>query len=53
MCNLDDKNIETVYERLSEYKAQGAIGIGELMINRRMDDPFIEAIFESAEKLER
>ena len=52
MCNLDDENIDTVYERLAEYKAQGAIGVGEIMINRRLDDPFLCEIFASAEKLD-
>lgn len=52
MCNLDPVHQETVYDRLAEYKAQGAIGIGELTINRRLDDPFLQAVFAAAEKLE-
>lgn len=52
MCNLDEENIETVYDRLADYKQQGAIGIGELMINKRMDTPFLDAVFAAAEKLE-
>lgn len=52
MCNLDDdRNPDTVYDRLAFWKEKGAVGIGELMINRRMDDPFLQAIFESAGKL--
>lgn len=52
MCTLKPEKPETVYERLSLYKSQGAIGIGELTINRRLDDPFLQALFAAAEKLE-
>lgn len=52
MCNLSPKNPETVYDRLAQYQAQGAVGIGELTINRRLDDPFLQAVFAAAEKLE-
>lgn len=52
MCMLDEKNIETIYDRLAEYKRQGAVGIGELSINKRLDDPFLQAVFAAAEKLE-
>ena len=52
MCALNPKNPETVYDRLATYKAQGAIGIGELTINRRLDDPFLQALFAAADKLD-
>ena len=52
MCALNPKNPETVYDRLALYKSQGAIGIGELTINRRLDDPFLQAVFAAAEKLD-
>lgn len=52
MCNLDPTGPETVYDRLAEYKAKGAVGIGELMINRWIDDPFLWALFAAAEKLD-
>ena len=52
MCNLDEKDIDTVYDRLADYKAQGAIGIGELMINKKINSPFLDAVFAAAEKLE-
>lgn len=52
MCNLDPAEPETVYDRLSCCKAQGAIGVGELMYNKPLDDPFLQAIFAAAEKLE-
>lgn len=51
MCNLDPVDVDTVYDRLARYKQQGAIGIGELMINRPLDDPFLQAVFAAAEKL--
>lgn len=52
MCALKPEHPETVFERLSLYKKQGAIGVGELTCNRRLDDPFLQALFAAAEKLE-
>jgi len=52
MCNLDPVHPETVEQRLALYKSQGTVGIGELSINRRLDDPFLQAVFAAAEKLE-
>lgn len=52
MCMLDAVDEATVYDRLAEYKRQGAIGVGELTINRRLDDSFLQAMFAAAEKLE-
>lgn len=52
MKKIDLKDIETVYDRLAFCKANGAIGIGELMINKKIDNPFLEALFTAAEKLE-
>ena len=52
MCNLDERDTDTVYERLLCCKKKGAVGIGELMINKRIDHPFLEAVFTAAEKLE-
>lgn len=52
MCNLDyDGNPETIYDRLLACKEKGAVGIGELIINRRLDDPFFHWLFESAGRL--
>lgn len=48
MCNLDPAGEGSVRERLAKYKAQGAIGIGELIINRRLDDPLLQEIFAAA-----
>ena len=51
MCALDPKGKEPVYDRLARFKSQGAIGIGELTVNRRLDDPFFRELFAAAEKL--
>ena len=52
MCALKPEHPETVCDRLAMYKAQGAIGVGELTTNRRLDDPFLQALFAAAEKLD-
>lgn len=52
MCALKPDHPETVYDRLATYKSQGAIGVGELTTNRRLDDPFLQALFAATEKLE-
>ena len=52
MCNLDYVDVDTVYDRLAKYKSEGAIGVGELMINKRIDDLFLDKVFESCEKLD-
>jgi len=52
MCTLKPCSPEAVYDRLKLYKDQGAIGVGELTVNRRLDDPFLQALFAAAEKLE-
>ena len=52
MCAVDPKGKEPVYERLARFKAQGAIGVGELTTNRRLDDPFLQDLFAAAEKLD-
>ena len=52
MCTVDPVKPETVYDRLAEYKSQGAIGVGEYTVNKPLDDPFQQAVFAAAEKLE-
>lgn len=52
MCNLDPKDQDTIYERLKTYKDQGAVGIGEFMVNQRIDSPFIQEVFRCAEELD-
>lgn len=51
MCAVDPKGKEPVYDRLARFKSQGAIGVGELTLNRRLDDPFLMELFAAAEKL--
>lgn len=51
MCNVDETEPETVYDRLKRYQEAGAVGVGELMLNRRFDHPFLEAVFAAAERL--
>lgn len=50
-CNFDDTSPETICARMCAYKNAGAVGVGELMINRRLDSPVLQAIFDSAELL--
>lgn len=52
MCNVDYQNAETVFERIALYKQQGAVGVGEIIFNEYIDSPFVESVFEAAEKLE-
>ena len=51
MCNVSAKGKEPVYDRLARFQAEGAIGIGELTYNHRLDDPFLQEVFAAAEKL--
>lgn len=51
MCNIDPVDIDTIYNRMKLYKEQGAVGVGELIINKRLDNPILQKILESAEKL--
>ena len=52
MCNVSPKGKGSVYDRLARYKAEGAIGIGELTYNHKLTDPFLQEVFAAAEKLE-
>ena len=52
MCAVDPKGKEPVYDRLARFKAQGAIGVGELTTNRPLNDPFLQELFAAAEKLQ-
>ena len=52
MCNFDPDAPETVMDRMKRYRDMGAVGVGELMINRGIDDPMIQEIFRCAEILE-
>ena len=52
MCNVSPRGREPVYDRLARYKAEGAIGIGELTYNHKLTDPFLQEVFAAAEKLD-
>lgn len=52
MCNLDEENMDTIEARLADYKAQGAVGIGEFAVNKWIGSPFVEAVFAAAEMLQ-
>ncbi len=52
MCNLTPEHPETVPERLARYKAQGAVGVGELAVNQWLDSPFLTQVFAAAEQLQ-
>ena len=50
-CNLDFQDAGTVEQRLVRYKEQGAVGIGEFMINRPVEAPFLQAVYAAAGRL--
>ena len=52
MCMLDEVNPDTIFDRLRDCKKRGAIGIGEVSINKRLDHPIIQKMFAAAEELE-
>lgn len=52
MCSISPKGKEPVYDRLARYKAEGAVGIGELTYNHKLTDPFLQEVFAAAEKLD-
>jgi predicted TIM-barrel fold metal-dependent hydrolase len=52
MCAVDPRGKEPVYDRLARFKSQGAIGIGELTTNVKLDDPFLQELFAAAERLD-
>lgn len=52
MCNIDEMEPDEVFHVLRRHRQNGAVGIGELTINRRLDDPLLEAVFDAAGKLQ-
>lgn len=48
MCNFDPRDPESIARRMAEYKAQGAVGVGELAINEWLDSPVLTAILDAA-----
>ena len=51
MCNVDEDDCASVFDRIAACKQQGAIGIGELMHNRLLTDPYLQEIFLAAQTL--
>lgn len=51
-CNFDEVNPETIYDRMDVCKKAGAVGVGELTVNKWIDSHILQAIFAAAEKLE-
>ena len=51
MCNVDENDTASVFDRIVACKQQGAIGIGELMQNRLLTDPYLQEIFLAAQTL--
>ena len=51
MCSIDPVDLNTVEDRLRKYQQQGAVGIGEVMVNQWLDSPYMQALFCAAEKL--
>lgn len=52
MCNFDPVEPVTLCSRMAACKAQGAVGVGEVMLNEWLDSPFLLSLFAAAEKLE-
>lgn len=52
MCNVDPVSPQTVRDRLAVCKAQGAVGVGELMVNQWLDGPFLISVFQAAQELD-
>lgn len=50
-CNLDYHNFHTIEARLKLCKEDGAVAIGELMLNLPVDDPFLQAVYTVAGRL--
>ena len=51
-CNFDAKDPKNIFKRMEACKKLGAVGVGELFINEKIDSPIIQAIFVAAEQLE-
>lgn len=51
-CNIEAGEPEEVYAKLALCKEQGAVGMGELCINRWLEDSLLQAVFDACEKLE-
>lgn len=51
MCNFDPVHPETLFQRMADCKAHGAVGVGEVMVNQWIDSPFLQALFHTAAQL--
>lgn len=52
MCGVESGDPARAQERLAEAKEAGAVGVGELCVNERMDSPFLQAVFAAAESMD-
>ncbi len=52
MCTPPPEGEGDVFACLERYRAQGAVGVGELMVNQWLDSPFLTQIFDAAARLE-
>jgi len=52
LCNIDITKQEGLAERLDHYKALGAKGVGEFVMNYRIDDPMLESLLAACEELD-
>lgn len=50
-CNLDGRDPATVEARLARCRDRGAVAVGELMLHRPVDDPFLQAVYAAAGRL--
>lgn len=51
-CNVSSTPFGRLEDRLYSYKERGAAGLGEFMVNRRIDDPYIQRVFAICQELE-
>ena len=51
MCAPDDCDPDSLHEKIAVWKALGAVGIGELMVNKPLNDPFYKKLFQVAQML--
>lgn len=51
MCGIDPDDPDTVEDRMRMYRDQGAVGVGEVMVNQWLDSPYMSGVFAAAEKL--
>ena len=51
MCNFAEYSTEPIYDRMVACKAAGAVGVGELTVNKWLDNAFFHELFSAAESL--